>query len=153
MDGTNDIFIKKYRHKIVDADYHVHKEKDRMMPRYTPFFFMDLDFDGIEELVIVHLSMGDRYHDEFDVYRIVDDKPVLINYPPYKIGNDRMTDYPDFDYRKKTIDCPYPEGPGGLGFEGHKIYGVSKKQKDTVVINGKQHLFNYMEEIQDVKYD
>ena len=30
---------------------------------------------------------------------------------------------------------------------GRTIYGVSKKHKDTVVVNGKKHLFNHMEVI------
>ena len=123
------------------------------MPIYTPFFFMDLDFDGIEELVIVHLHMAVRYHDGYDVYRIVEGEPVLIDYPPYKTNDDfGMTDYPEFDSKKKTIDCPYPEGPGGFGYIGRTIYGVSKKQKDTVVVNGKKHLFNHMEVIEEIKF-
>ncbi len=103
------------------------------MPMYTPFFFRDLDFDGIEELVIVHHSMAVRFHDGYDVYRIVEGEPFLLDYPPYSIGIEDdgfgMTDYPEFDYKKKTIDCPYPEGPGGMGYMGRTIYGISKKTK------------------------
>ena len=154
MDATNENIIKKYCNKTVEADYHIYKEQDHMMPFYTPFFFMDLDFDGIEELIIVHLSVAVRYHDGYDVYRIVDGEPMLINYPPYKTNDDfGMTDYPEFDFKKKTIDCPYPEGPGGLGFVGRTIYGISKKQKDTVVVNGRTHYFNHMEVIKEIKYD
>jgi hypothetical protein len=154
MDETNEDIIKKYCNKTVEADYHIYKEQDHMMPFYTPFFFMDLDFDGIEELIIVHLSVAVRYHDGYDVYRIVDGEPMLINYPPYKTNDDfGMTDYPEFDFKKKTIDCPYPEGPGGLGFVGRTIYGISKKQKDTVVVNGRTHYFNHMEVIKEIKYD
>ena len=152
MDATNENIIKKYRHKTVEADYHIYKEQDHMMPFYTPFFFMDLDFDGIEELIIVHLSVAVRYHDGYDVYRIVDGEPVLINYPPYKTDdNFGMTDYPEFDYKKKTIECPYPEGE--LKWVGRTIYSVSKKQKDTVVVNGRTHYFNHMEVIKEIKYD
>lgn len=152
MDATNENIIKKYCNKTVEADYHIYKEQDHMMPFYTPFFFMDLDFDGIEELIIVHLSVAVRYHDGYDVYRIVDGEPVLINYPPYKTDdNFGMTDYPEFDYKKKTIECPYPEGE--LKWAGRTIYGVSKKQKDTVVVNGKKHLFNHIEKIKEIKFD
>ena len=153
-DGTNEEIRNRYQNKVIEADYQIHKEKDHMMPFYTPFFFMDLDFDVIEELVIVHLSVAVRYHDGYDVYRIVDGEPVLIDYPPYKTNdNFGMTDYPEFDFMKKTIDCPYPEGPGGLGFVGRTIYGISKKQKDTVVVNGRTHYFNHMEVIKEIKYD
>lgn len=153
----NPELFKKYRNKKVEVDYHVFREEGELMPRYTPFFSMDLDFDNVEELVIVHKSMAVRYHDGYDVYRIVDGKPVLINYPPYNDNKEDwgfgMTDHPEFDYKKKTISCPYPEGPGGLGYEGRIIYGVSKKQKDTVVVNGREHFFNHIERIREIKYE
>ena len=150
----NPKIFRKYKNRTIYADYHKHFEEGGMMPMYTPFFFMDLDFDGVDELIIVHHSMALRYHDGYDIYRIVDGEPVLINYPPYKSNDDfGMTDYPEFDCKKKTIDCPYPEGTGGLGYIGRTIYGVSKKQKDTVVVNGKKHLFNHMEIIEEIKYD
>jgi hypothetical protein len=150
----NPKLFRKYKNKTIEANYHLHRVKGCQMPMYTPFFFMDLDFDSIEELVIVHKSMAVRYHDGYDVYRIVDGEPVLINYPPY--NNDKeewgfgMTDYPEFDFKKKTISCPYPEGE--MKYAGHIIYGVSKKEKDTVVVNAKKHLFNHMEVVKVVEY-
>lgn len=153
-ESENQKIFKKYRNKTIEADYHINAEKDRMMPMYTPFFFMDLDFDGVDELVIVHHSMAVRFHDGYDVYRIVEGMPVLIDYPPYKTDDDfGMTDYPEFDYKTKTITCPYPEGSGGLGYEGQVIYGISKKQKDTIVVNGRKHFFNHIERIKEIEYD
>lgn len=152
MDGTNENIIKKYHNKTVDADYHAIKVDWKYEPNETPFFFKDMDFDGIDELVIVHYTMAVRNHDGYDVYRIVDGEPVLIDYPPYKTDDYfGMTDYPEFDYKKKTIECPYPEGE--LKWAGRTIYGVSKKQKDTVVVNGRTHYFNHMEVIKEIKYD
>ena len=151
-DGTNEEIRNRFKNKVIEAEYQIHKEKDRMMPFYTPFFFMDLDFDGIEELVIVHLSVAVRYHDGYDVYRIVEGNPVLLDYPPYKTEDDfGMTDYPEFDYKKKTINCPYPEGE--IEWDGRTIYGISKKQKDTVVVNGEKHFFNHIERIKEIKFD
>lgn len=151
----NPKLFRKYKNKTIEADYHLHRVKGCQMPMYTPFFFMDLDFDGIEELVIVHHSMGVRYHDGYDVYRIVEGRPVLINYPPYNDNVDDwgfgMTDYPEFDFKKKTIICPYPEGE--LHRTGCSIYGVSKKQKDTIIVNGRKHFFNHIELIKEIKYD
>ena len=153
----NPELFKKYRNKKVEVDYHVFREEGELMPRYTPFFFMDLDFDNVEELVIVHQSMAVRYHDGYDVYRIVEGMPFFMDYPPYNDNSKDwgfgMTDYPEFDYKKKTITCPYPEGPGGLPYLGQIIYGVSKKQKDTVVVNGKKHLFNHIEKIKEIKFE
>ena len=154
MDGTNDKLIEKYRGKTVEADYHKYRYEDNTMFDDTPFFFLDLDFDGLEELVIVHLSMAVRNHSGYDVYRIVGRKPVLIDYPPYRSGCYSylgMTDYPTFDYHLKTIDCPYPEGE--LRWDGHTIYGISKTRKDTVVVNGRSYLFNHLEVIEDVKFE
>lgn len=72
--------------------------------------------------------MGVRYHDDYDIYRIVEEKPVLINYLPYNDNVEDwgfgMTDYPEFDFNKKTISCPDPEGSGGLPYEGRIIYGI-----------------------------
>lgn len=146
--------FKKYRNRTIEADYHKYNKEDYLMPMYTPFFFMDLDFDGIKELVIVHQSMAVRYHDGYDVYRIVEGRPVLIDYPPYNDWREAcgfgMTDYPEFDFKKKTISCPYPEGE--LTWTGRNVYGVSKKQKDTVIVNGKKHYFNHMKLIKEEKY-
>ena len=106
--------IRRLRFKTLQADYQENKEKGRLMPIYTPFFFRDLDFDGVKELVIVHHSMGVRYHDGYDVYRIVEGEPFLINHSPYNDNVEEwgfgMTDYPEFDFKKETITCPYPEG-------------------------------------------
>ena len=147
--------FNQYKCKEVDGDYYEYIEDDRQMPMYTPFFFMDLDFDGTKELVIVHQSMGVKYHNGYDIYRIVDGKPVLIDYPPYNDNMEYwgfgMTDYPEFDYKKKTISCPYPEGE--IKWEGRTIYGVSKTRKDTVVVNGRKHYFNHMEVIEEIKFD
>lgn len=155
--SENPKLYNKYRNREVETDYRVYREEGEIMPRYTPFFFMDLDFDSVEELVIVHQSMAVRFHDGYDVYRIVDGEPVLINEPPYNANKEDwgfgMTDYPEFDFRKKTISCPYPEGPGGLGYEGRIIYGVSKKQKDTIVVNGRKHFFNHIEQLKEIKYE
>lgn len=154
MDGTNEDIMKKYSNKTVEADYHSTKVDWKYEQDETPFFFKDMDFDGVNELVIVHYRAAVRNHDGYDVYRIVDGEPVLINYPPYKAGDDfGMTDYPEFDFKKKTITCPYPEGPGGLPYIGQIIYGISKKQKDTVMVNGRRHLFNHIEKIKEIKFD
>lgn len=154
MDATNEDIIKKYLYKTVEADYHATKVDWKNEPNETPFFFKDMDFDAVDELVIVHYRVAVRNHDGYDVYRIVDGEPFLIDYPPYKTDdNFGMTDYPEFDFKKKTITCPYPEGPGGLPYLGQIIYGVSKKQKDTVVVNGKKLFFNHMEVIEEIKFD
>ncbi len=147
--------IKEHRNKTIDADYPTgHCEEGATMLRDTPFFFKDLDFDGIDELVIVHYSMAVRYHDGFSVYRIVDGEPFLIDYPPYNTGEYKsfgMTDYPEFDFEKKTIDCPYPEGE--MKWDGRTTYGVSKTRKDTIVVNGKEHYFNHLVVIEEIKFE
>ena len=154
MDGTNYELMKKYKGKTIEADYHSTKVDWKYELDETPFFFMDMDFDGVDELVIVHYIMAVRNHDGYDVYRMVDGKPVLIDYPPYNSGCYKdmgMTDYPEFDYKKITIECPYPEGE--VKYDGRIIYGVSKTEKDTVVVNGHEYYFNHLEQIEHIKYD
>lgn len=152
---NNSDVLRRYKNKIFNADYHDYRKQDEPMRIYAPFFFKDMDFDGIEELVIVHHTLGVNHHDGYDVYRIVEGEPVLIDYSQYN-DNYRswrfgMTDYPEYDYKKKTISCPYPEGE--LTWKGRIIYGISKNQKDTVVVNGIMHLFNHLEEIEEIKYE
>jgi len=153
-DHENSKIFRKYRNKTVNADYHVTIDNNRSMPYYTPFFFKDMDFDGKEELVIVHYSWGVRFHDGYDIYRIVEGEPFLIDYPPYndnvKFWGFGMTDYPEFDYKKKTISCPSPEGE--MTYGKRIIYGVSKKKKDIVVVNGRKHYFNHMVVIKEIEY-
>ena len=154
-DEENTEIFRRLRFKTIQADYHEYKEKGRLMSIYTPFFFRDLDFDGLEELVIVHHSMGVRFCDGYDIYRIVEGEPFLINHSPYNDNVEDwgfgLTDYPKFDLKKKTISCPYPEGE--IKYDGCTIYGVGKKQKDTVTVNGRKHLFNHMEVIKEIKYN
>lgn len=153
-DHENPKIFEHYTGKTVYGDYHNYKDENGVISPYTPFFFQDLDFDGIKELIIVHYSMAVRFHNGYDVYRIVEGKPILINYPPF--NEDRndwgfgMTDYPWFDYKHKTISCAYPEGE--LEWIGQKVYAVSRKRKDKVIVNGKRHYFNHMVMIKDEKY-
>ncbi len=152
----NPRLFKKYVNKKITANYPFPKANGDEMPMYTPFFFKDMDFDGIKELIVVEKSMGVRYHDAYLIYRIVEGTPELIKYPPYYTqdneSNYGITDYPEFDYKRKIISCPYPEGPGGSGYKGRKIYGISKSRKDTVVVNGRCYYFNHMEVIKEEKY-
>jgi hypothetical protein len=153
-DGEDAEIMKKYRNQTVEADYHEHREEEGIMSSWCPFFFRDLDFDGVEELVIVHYTMAVRNHDRYDVYRIVEGEPFLIDYLPYYnevIGDYGMTDYPEFDFKNKTISCPYPEGE--LKYDGRITYGISKTRKDTVEVNGKKYYFNHMEKIDEEVYE
>ena len=139
----NEKLLKKYRNKTVKADYN----------EAMPFFFKDMDFDGVDELVIVHYSMADRYHNGYDVYRIVDGKPMPIDYPPYKSGKHKefgMTDYPEFDFKHNTITCSFPEGE--LKYEEQTVYGISDRKKDTIVVNGVKHYFNHIEQQKRVSF-
>lgn len=146
---NTDIF-KRCMNKTIEADYHENREEGESLPIHTPFFFRDLDFDGVEELVIVHYSMAVRYHNGYDVYRIVDDEPFLIDYPPYKANDEfGMTDYAEIDFKNKTISCPHPEGE--LSRTNLTLYGISKKEKDIVEVNGKKHYFNHIEPVEEIE--
>lgn len=149
-DENPELFEKYRKKKKVTAEYHENREDGELFSKYTPFFFRDLDFDGVAELVIVHYSMAVRYGNGYDVYRIVDGTPMLIDYAPYNRNRADwgfgMTDYPEFDFNKKTISCPYPEGE--RMYEGRIIYGVSQKKKDVITaVNGSNFKFNHLDSI------
>lgn len=150
----NPKIFNHYKYKTVNADYHDYRGEEETMSQYSPFYFRDLDFDGIKELVIVHNSMAVRFHNGYDVYRIVEGQPRLIDYPPFNENQKEwgfgMTDYPEFDYKHKKILCVYPEGE--LSWIGHKIYAVSRKKKDVVTVNGRKHYYNHLELVKDQKY-
>lgn len=58
--------LKKYNHKTVKSDYTANKDEQEPMLLYKPFFFKDLDFDDIPELIIVHNSLAVRWHNGYD---------------------------------------------------------------------------------------
>ena len=37
--------------------------------------------------------------------------------------------------------------------DGRTIYGVSMTKKDTVAVNGKEHYFNHLDAIEEVKIE
>lgn len=152
-DHDNPKIIERYGGHTVYADYHDYKGENNALSSYTPFFFQDLDFDGIEELVIVHYSVAVRFYDGYDVYRIVDGRPILIKYPPFNECRDKwgfgMEAGLWFDYEQKRIYRPYPEGES---WQGVKVYTISRKKKDIVTIAGRKHYFNHLELIKDEKY-
>lgn len=143
-DGFNLQTFEKYRGKTIETRYKMKDNGEDVMLKDVPFFFKDLDFDDVPELVIVHKGMAVRFGDGYDVYRIVEGKPFMIDYPPYNQNKEEwgfgMTDYPRFDYRKKTICCPYPEGE--LSYKDSTRYGISKTEKEVVIVDGRKHYFN-----------
>lgn len=139
--------LDKCKQKTVKADYVINPEEGMPMLQNAPFFFQDMDFDNIPELVVVHQSMAGRFHNEYDIYRLVEGKPILIDYPPY-LG---ITDYPEFDYKKKTISCPIPEGE--VYRTSMEVYGISKRRKDVVIMNNRKHYFNKLVKIKTIKYE
>lgn len=152
--NENHAIFRKYQGKTIYADYNSRKKEGSTMLHNTPFFFKDLDFDGIRELVIVHYSCAGRYGNGYSVYRIVEGNPIFLDYPPFNkicdYNGDGMTDVPIFDYRKKTVTCPYPEGE--FKRIGQKVYAVSRKKKDIIKINGRNHYFNHLVLVRDEKY-
>lgn len=57
------------------------------------------------------------------------DENIEIVYPPYS----GVTDYPRFDYKKKTISCLIPKGE--FRRTSMEVYGISKRRKAMMIIN------------------
>lgn len=148
LPDSNVAIMHRYQGKTIGANY----SDDN-----APFIFKDVDFDGVPELLIVHKGMHVKFHDYYNVYRIVDNTPVLIDYPPYhdKVGSFLvsewdLSDYVEFDDDKKTIISPYPEGD--MKYSGCCIYGIGST-KDTVMVNGRTYLFNHIELVREERFD
>ena len=113
----------KYR---IDAQSIANKEIVKMKfsdIANPPFSFGDMNFDGINELVIANRQAGQRWQDAYEVYLIQEMKDTsyfnildLTNVLPYS-NIDATT---EFDSDKKTIELYYSGGACGSSYETYQ---------------------------------
>jgi hypothetical protein len=72
----------------------------------TPFQFLDVDFDGEEELLINNWRCGHRDWNTYDVYKVEAYHAEKLTGGPF----DYLEDGDNFDYRKKTITQLWSNG-------------------------------------------
>ena len=120
--------------KIISLDY---KATDSLKTSLYPFanidiplFFLDVNFDGVDELIITKKGTGQRFWDTFDVYEIEDGE---IKEPFYQITLKKP--FVDFDIATK-IDRMKKEITtylsGGACDSSHKLY-VIKNEKIQLI--------------------
>lgn len=85
--------------QVLHLDY-LPKKVDEYLGYNSPFFFQDVDFDGVKELLINNWRCGIRYSNRYDVYEIEDWKAQLVTAPPFDEIDDSMT---RFDSIQQTI--------------------------------------------------
>ena len=85
--------------QVLHLDY-LPKKADEYLGYNTPFFFQDVDFDGIKELLLNNWRCGIRHSNHYEVYKIEDRKARLLTAPPFDEMDDSMT---RFDSIQQTI--------------------------------------------------
>lgn len=78
----------------------------------SPFYFKDMDFDGVDELVVTNLKMGERGYNTYDIFKVLDvDKPQRLMGLPFNDGSYKITNY-NVEYEPATqtvIDKRYDD--------------------------------------------
>lgn len=91
---------------------------------YTPFQFLDIDFDGKEELLISDWNQG-KAGNEYEVYKVTNYGLRKLDYIPL----DRLTNLDKIDLRKKTITLVNIDGV----YEDVEFYFSSKKRRNKII--------------------
>lgn len=81
-------------------------QKDELIGHNTPFQFLDVDFDGEEELLINRWRCGHRSWNIYDVYK---GKPYYSEHVTTK-PFDNLEDGSEFDFKNKTITQYWSSG-------------------------------------------
>jgi hypothetical protein len=121
--GSRMFSFPKYR---MDAQTIANKDIITMKFRdiaNAPFAFGDMNFDGINELVIAHRRQGQRHYDAYDVYLIQEIEGSsyfnildLTDVLPYS----EIDETTEFDWENKTIELYYSGGACSSSYETYK---------------------------------
>lgn len=133
---TDDItFAKNFMgHKNGDVYYFNYKSPDSDDPfkevngnsplgYYTSFQFMDIDFDGRDELLVSDMCKG-KSGNTYDVYKVTYSGLQKLYYMPLN----RLTNVDKIDLKKKTITIIDSDG----AYDGAEFYFSFKKRRYTI---------------------
>lgn len=90
-------------------DY-AYKDSNEVLPKYSPFSFYDVDFDGEEELLIMDYQSGSYSNNTYKVYKIREYYAELMDEEPF----DYLETSTKFDSINKTIIKTVPGGHGSI---------------------------------------
>jgi len=93
----SDGFKGYYNGDVFHFDYLL-SESDKGLGYYSPFQFLDVDFDGEKELLINGWCQS-RGGNIYEVYKIKGNTIQLMDYPPFK----GIQNSAEFDFKKKKI--------------------------------------------------
>ena len=91
---------------------------------YTPFQFLDIDFDGKDELLVSDWSQG-QAGNEYEVFKLTDSGLMKLDYIPL----DRLTNADKINLKKKTITIVCNDGI----YESVEFLFSSNKRKDKII--------------------
>lgn len=99
-----------YSHtKLKDGDIlfwdYTPKKKGEILSQYSPFFFSDVDFDGVDELLINDYYVGPN---SYEVYKVHPYYAEIVKEKPFDNLQGGIT---QFDIKNKTITKHYADGP------------------------------------------
>ena len=100
---------------------------------YTPFQFLDIDFDGSKELLVSDWSQ-DKGGNNYEVYKLTNNGLKRENCIPL----DRLTNLDKIDIKKKAITLVCIDG----GFEEVEFYFSAKERKNKIL-----HIPEFLSEI------
>ena len=112
-----------------------------------PFFFEDLDFDGIDELITVEIRAGQRWSNEYIVHKKRENNQGVIEYKPFWYTEHNIDDLTKFDKNNKLLTFI---GSGGACWNNYDIYKfekvkynliASETERDVIVNPGKEDSF------------
>ena len=112
-----------------------------------PFFFEDLDFDGIDELITVEIRAGQRWSNEYIVHKRRVNNRGIIEYKPFWHTEHNIDDLTKFDKNNRLLTFM---GSGGACWNSYDIYKfekvkynhiASETERDVIVNPGQEDAF------------
>jgi len=112
-----------------------------------PFFFEDLDFDGIDELITVEIRAGQRWSNEYIVHKKRENNQGVIKYKPFWYTEHNIDDLTKFDKNNRLLTFI---GSGGACWNSYDIYKfekvkynhiASETERDVIVNPGQEDTF------------
>lgn len=108
-----DTLCYKYPH-LKDGDVlywdYAPKDSNEVLPKYSPFSFYDVDFDGEEELLITNYLNGAKSYNTYSVYKIHTYYAELMKDEPFNYLDNSAV----FDSINKTIITTSTGGHGSI---------------------------------------
>ena len=118
---NGDIYYFNYTSPDTIDQYKTYNESP--IGYYSSFQFLDIDFDGNDELLISDMCKG-QAGNNYDVYKITKDGLQELTYTPL----DRLTNVDNIDLKNKTIAIVLNDG----AYDEAEFYFSHKKRQEAI---------------------